>query len=98
PQGEYGGGTVIVWDEGTYEPMEFDSKNKKDQDKHLLQSLSDGKLKINLKGQKIKGEFALVKAHGRGENGWLLMKLDDKFASAADITKKEKSVVSGKTL
>lgn len=98
PQGEYGGGTVIVWDEGTYEPIDFDAKTKKQQEKHLLHGLYSGKIKFAMKGKKLKGEFALVKAHGRGENGWLLMKLDDKYATTSDITKKDKSVVSGKTL
>jgi bifunctional non-homologous end joining protein LigD len=98
PQGQYGGGTVIVWDEGTYEPLDFDGKSKKEREKHLLHELYSGKLKFVMKGKKIKGEYALVKAYGRGENGWLLMKLDDKYASKDDITKKDKSVVSGKTL
>jgi bifunctional non-homologous end joining protein LigD len=98
PQGQYGGGTVIVWDEGTYEPLESDGETKADRDKQLLRELHSGKIKFTLKGKKLKGEFALVKAYGRGENGWLLMKLDDKHASKSDITKKDKSVVSGKTL
>ena len=50
----------------------------KKQEKHLLHQLYSGKLKIVLHGKKLKGEFALVKAHGRGENGWLLMKLSKK--------------------
>lgn len=98
PQGEYGGGTVIVWDEGTYEPADFDGKTKEEKDKHLLKELESGKLKFILKGKKLKGEYALVKVHGRGENGWLLMKLKDKYASEEDITKKDKSVVSKKTI
>lgn len=98
PKGQYGGGTVIVWDEGTYEPIESDAKTKSGQDKQLLHELYSGKIKFRLKGKKLKGEFALIKAYGRGENGWLLMKLDDKYASTDDITKKEKSVLSGKTL
>jgi len=98
PQGQYGGGTVIVWDEGTYEPSETEATTKKEQEKELLHQLHSGKLKFKLKGKKLKGEFALVKAYGRGENGWLLMKLDDKYASATDITTKDKSVVSRKTL
>lgn len=98
PQGEYGGGTVIVWDEGTYEPLEKEGKTKKEWDKQLLGQLHSGKVKFLLKGKKLKGEFALIKAHGRGENGWLLMKLDDKYASKEDITKKDKSVLSRKTL
>ncbi|MHA4895292.1 DNA ligase D [Pedobacter sp. PWIIR3] len=97
PQGEYGGGTVIVWDEGTYEPIE-EIKGKKAQEKHLLKQLEAGSLKIKLHGKKLEGEFALVKTHGMGENGWLLIKHKDEFASVKDITKAEKSVLSNKTL
>lgn len=94
----YGAGTVIVWDEGTYEPMDFDGKTKSANDKHLLSELKKGKVKIVLHGQKLQGTFALVKAYGRGENGWLLMKLEDEHATKKDILKKEESVLSGKTL
>jgi len=97
PQGQYGGGTVIVWDEGTYEPIEH-IKGKKAQEKHLLQQLHAGSLKIVMHGKKLRGEYALVKTHGMGENGWLLIKHNDEFASATDITKKDKSVQSGKTI
>lgn len=98
PKGQYGGGTVIVWDEGTYEPAEPVEGDLKKQEKHLLHQLYSGKLKIRLKGKKLKGEYALVKAHGRGENSWLLMKLEDKYASTDDITLKDKSVISKKTI
>jgi len=97
PKGEYGGGTVIVWDEGTYEPIDK-IEGKKAQEKNLLKQLETGSLKIKLYGEKLKGEFALVKTHGMGENGWLLIKHNDEFASKADITKKDKSVLSGKTI
>ncbi len=97
PKGEYGGGTVIVWDEGTYEPIEK-IRGKKAQEKHLLQQLKAGSLKIILHGEKVKGEYALVKTHGMGENGWLLIKHKDEHASATDITKKDKSVLSEKTI
>jgi bifunctional non-homologous end joining protein LigD len=97
PEGEYGGGTVIVWDEGTYEPIE-EIKGKKAQEKHLLQQLKSGSLKIKLHGEKLEGEYALVKTHGMGENGWLLIKHKDDFASKTDITKRDKSVLSGKTI
>lgn len=97
PKGEYGGGTVIVWDEGYYEPIE-PIKGKKAQEKHLLDQLAKGSLKIKLHGQKLEGEFALVKTHGMGENAWLLIKHKDTFAKTADMTKKDKSVLSGKTI
>ncbi|MDC8103500.1 DNA ligase D [Chryseobacterium sp. PTM-20240506] len=98
PKGQYGGGTVIVWDEGTYEPSEPVEGDLKKQEENLLHQLHAGKLKIKLNGKKLKGEFALVKAYGRGENSWLLMKLEDKYATTRDITLKDKSVISKKTI
>lgn len=97
PKGEYGGGTVIVWDEGTYEPIEK-IRGKKAQEKHLLAQLKAGSLKIVLHGRKLNGEYALVKTHGMGENGWLLIKHKDDYAATDDITKKDKSVLSRKTI
>jgi bifunctional non-homologous end joining protein LigD len=97
PKGEYGGGTVIVWDEGTYEPIE-EIKGKKAQEKYLLKQLAAGQLKIKLHGEKLNGEFAMVKTHGMGENGWLMIKHKDEFATSDDITKNDKSVLSGKTI
>lgn len=98
PKGQYGGGTVIVWDEGHYEPADGSVKDISKQEKDLLHQLHSGKLKFKLYGKKLKGEFALVKAHGRGDNGWLLMKLEDQYASDKDITASDKSVISGKTI
>jgi bifunctional non-homologous end joining protein LigD len=97
PEGQYGGGTVIVWDEGTYEPIEK-IQGKREQEKHLLKQLKSGSLKIKLRGEKLHGEFALVKTHGMGDNAWLLIKHNDEYASAKDITELDKSVVSGKTI
>jgi len=97
PKGAYGGGTVIVWDQGTYETIEkIDGKT--DQEKRLLEELASGSLKIVLHGQKLKGEFALVKTHGMGENGWLMIKHNDQYADPGDITLMDRSVLSGKTL
>jgi bifunctional non-homologous end joining protein LigD len=98
PKGNYGAGTVIVWDEGTYEAADGNFTDKKQQEKHLLHQLYSGKLKFILHGKKLKGEFALVKTAARGENAWLLMKLKDKYATTEDIIKKDKSVVSDKTI
>lgn len=98
PKGEYGAGTVIVWDEGTYEPSNFQGKSKKDKERHLLQSLESGQLKITLYGKKLKGEFALVRTATRGENSWLMIKHRDEFATDRDITLEDKSVQSGKTI
>ena len=79
PEGNYGAGTVIVWDEGNYD--NGTAADKKVQEKDLLHQLYSGKLKFTLHGKKLKGEWALVKAHGRGENGWLLMKTRKKYNS-----------------
>jgi bifunctional non-homologous end joining protein LigD len=97
PKGEYGGGTVIVWDKGTYEPIE-EIKGKKAQERYLLKQLATGSVKIKLHGEKLNGEFALVETHGMGENGWLMIKHNDEFATNADITKKDRSVLSGKSI
>ena len=97
PKGEYGGGTVIVWDHGTYEPI-VAIKGKFAQQKYLLNQLESGSLKIRLYGEKLKGEFALVKTHGMGENGWLLIKHNDQYASKADVTLQDTSVISHLTI
>jgi bifunctional non-homologous end joining protein LigD len=97
PAGNYGAGTVIIWDQGTYEPINPE-KSKMASEKLLLKELKAGSLKIHLHGKKLKGEYALVRTKGRGDNSWLLIKHRDKYASDTDITEKTKSVVSGKTL
>jgi bifunctional non-homologous end joining protein LigD len=100
PEGNYGAGTVIVWDEGTYETLE-PLKTKKDEEKSLLSQLKAGSLKVRLFGKKLKGEFALVHIknnNSSGDNAWLLIKHRDDFASTTDITKKTKSVLSGKSI
>jgi bifunctional non-homologous end joining protein LigD len=98
PKGEYGAGTVIVWDEGTYEASHLEGKSKKEQEKHLLQSLNEGTLKVTLHGKKLKGEYALFRIKANEENTWLMVKHKDKYASKTDITLKDKSVQSGKTI
>src|SRR5688572_9048623 len=97
PEGNYGAGTVIIWDEGTYEPVE-DVGEKSAQEKHLLKAFTTGSVKIRMHGKKLKGEFALVRTRGRGDNSWLLIKHRDKYATEKDIRDKDKSVVSGKTI
>lgn len=98
PQGNYGGGTVIVWDEGTYTAADDRASDKKQADKALLHQWHAGKIKFELHGQKLKGTFALVRASGRGKNSWLLMKLKDEYASQTDVLLDDTSAVSGKTV
>ena len=94
----YGAGTVIVWDEGFYEPADADGKDKKKQDKELREGIRSGKLHVVLHGKKLKGEYALIKTRGKAENAWLLFKVKDKYVSKDDITLNDKSVISKKTL
>jgi bifunctional non-homologous end joining protein LigD len=98
PEGNYGGGTVIVWDEGFYEPMDAAGLSRKEQEKLLLKQLHAGSLKLVMHGSKIKGEYALFLMKGRGERSWILVKKNDRYASKKDITKDERSVKTGKTL
>jgi len=92
PEGEYGGGTVMVWDKGTWEP-EADN---------VEESLGKGDLKFTLKGKKLKGSWVLVRTRGFGskaDKSWLLIKHRDAFASTKDIAVDEpRSVLSRKLL
>ena len=89
----YGAGTVIVRDEGFYELAKADGTHKKLQDAALQKGIHAGKLHVVLHGKKLKGEFALVKTNGIGENAWLLFKVKDKYVSKDDITLKDKSKI-----
>lgn len=94
PEGNYGAGNVIVWDNGTYMPDE----QSQSPEKSLLADLNKGHLNIILKGKKLKGEFSLIKLKGKQENAWLLIKKNDQYATDIDILDKNKSVLSNKTL
>jgi bifunctional non-homologous end joining protein LigD len=96
PEGNYGAGNVIVWDNGTYIPA--DDSYKGTAENKLKADLHKGHLSFIMKGKKLKGEFALVKLKGKEENAWLLIKKEDKYASNEDILKKNKSVISKSTL
>jgi bifunctional non-homologous end joining protein LigD len=98
PEGNYGAGTVIVWDEGTYETLEQVEGGIRQQEKIFLKQLREGNLKFRLHGKKLKGDYALVHIKAREDNAWLLIKKKDTYSSSTDITKKEASVKSGKTL
>jgi len=96
PEGNYGAGNVIVWDHGTY--TSTDHTANQDPEDSLLAALKKGHLSIILKGEKLKGEFSLVKMTGKQENAWLLFKKSDSFATNKDILIKNKSVMSNITL
>ena len=91
PEGEYGGGTVMIWDNGTWtaESPDVDAALKK------------GDLKFRLDGRKLHGSWVLVRIRARegGRPPWLLIKHRDEFASKADIAEDEpRSVVSKRIL
>lgn len=96
PEGNYGAGNVIVWDNGTYILANEDGL---DIDEHKLQSdLQKGHLSFILNGKKLKGEFALVKLKNKQENTWLLIKSKDQYANDEDVLQQDKSVLSNRTL
>jgi bifunctional non-homologous end joining protein LigD len=87
PEGEYGGGTVMVWDYGTYKP-----ENNED----VAGALRKGELKFTLNGKKLKGSWVLVRTRDRQ---WLLIKHRDYYTTDQDITELAPfSVLTGRTL
>ncbi len=93
PKGEYGGGTVMLWDRGTWEPVGDADKDYR-----------EGRLKFVLHGKKLRGKWMLVRRGGRnsesGERHWFLFKERDEFARKGEsITEDEPlSVTSGRDL
>jgi bifunctional non-homologous end joining protein LigD len=93
PKGEYGGGPVMIWDEGTWEPIG-------DPD----EGLAKGDLKFRLHGNRLKGDWVLVRMkprkEDRGRQNWLLIKKRDDYASDGDEPTQdfETSVRSGRSM
>lgn len=98
PKGEYGGGTIMIWDNGTIE------SNKKDEKGNIVSledSFKSGSIELTLQGKKIKGGYNLVEMKGGKMKGnWLLMKQDDDEADARrnPVSTQSKSVVTGRSL
>lgn len=92
PKGEYGGGTVMVWDYGTYRPENTEDDVSQD-NKLMKKQLADGSIKIILKGKKLQGAWHLVQMKGK-DNMWLLMKSKDEFAGTK-VKFDENSAISG---
>lgn len=90
PEGEYGGGTVMVWDSGTWSPEVPD----------VDEALKKGDLKFTLNGKKLHGSWVLVRTRGFGSKpSWLLIKHRDEYASTRDIEVEEpRSVLSNHLL
>src|SRR6202046_196296 len=83
PEQEYGGGAVMVWDTGTWEPEQEDVEG----------ALKKGDLKFKLHGKKLGGSWVLVRTRGfgssSGRSSWLLIKHRDAYASTDDVTMRE---------
>jgi bifunctional non-homologous end joining protein LigD len=92
PAGQYGGGTVMIWDRGSWTPEDDD----------VGAALARGTLKFSLDGEKLHGAWVLVRMRGRGAQkrpAWLLIKRHDEWATGDDVTEREpRSVVSHRLL
>jgi DNA ligase D-like protein (predicted 3'-phosphoesterase) len=97
PEGQYGAGTVLVWDTGTYRNLR---EEKKDDGTSMEDSLEDGKVEVWLEGKKLKGGYVLIHAKQGGKKNWLFKKMKDDEADARrnPVSTQPKSVLSGKTL
>src|SRR3954468_10166723 len=99
PAGQYGAGEMIVWDCGVYSPDEGNEywfHDHAEADRRGGEALGQGKLGFFLRGEKIKGSFALVRMADR--KNWLLIKHKDRFVAKTDPTALERSVLCGATL
>lgn len=81
PEGEYGGGTVMLWDRGTYRPET--PERGRDPQEQLREGYERGDLKFVLDGERLKGGFVLVRMKRPGRPQWLLIKHRDEFAEPA---------------
>ncbi len=106
PEGNYGGGTVMVWEAGTWEPLSpvpVDGEYVPGTEKEAAAMLAKGDLKFRLKGKRLNGDFALVRIKARrpGSKGneWLLIKKkDDHVVAGFDIDKHDASILTGRTM
>jgi bifunctional non-homologous end joining protein LigD len=94
PEGEYGGGTVMIWDKGIWAPI---AQNRLGNENEVDRQLTKGDLKFVVLGQKLSGSWVLVRT--RGTRQWLLIKHKDDYASGEDLTiSKPLSIVSGRSM
>jgi DNA ligase D-like protein (predicted 3'-phosphoesterase) len=98
PEGEYGGGTVMIWDRGAYRNLR---EEKKDDGASMKESLTEGKIEVWLEGEKLEGGYVLIRTgKGGDEKKWLLKKIDDEKAGARrnPVSTEPRSIQSGKTI
>jgi len=99
PEGEYGAGPVIVWDNGTFDNI----KEKDGTIIPLSQCYKNGQIEVNLHGKKLQGAYALIHASfgdDTRKKDWLLIKMKDEYADARrnPVKTEPESVISGKTI
>ena len=96
PEGEYGGGTVMVWDTGTYRNL----TEKKGEAIPMGQGLAHGHVKVWLEGNKLKGGYALTRFKTGKDESWLLVKTDDARADPGrnPVADEPQSVLTGRTI
>lgn len=98
PEGNYGAGTVMIWDEGLYTVS--GCQTKKEVEKTIFEGLKKGHIEFDLMGEKLQGGFVLVRTkQGDGEKNWLFIKRKDTYAdSKLDIMSQDLSVRTGRTI
>lgn len=96
PAGEYGGGTVLVWDTGVYRNL----TEKKGEAIPMGQAVAHGHVKVWLKGAKLRGGYALSRFKTGQDESWLLVKVDDETADARrnPVATEPQSVLTGRTI
>jgi len=98
PEGEYGAGTVMVWDIGTFENI----KKSKGQLKSIEQSYKDGQIEVLLHGKKLKGGYTLIRIQSTTykKESWLLIKMHDQFANIPTdpVNVEQNSALTGRTM
>ncbi|HEU5366122.1 MAG TPA: DNA polymerase ligase N-terminal domain-containing protein [Hanamia sp.] len=87
PEGNYGSGIVEIWDSGTYADLANSPRDVAE--KNLRAGLKSGDFKFQLFGEKLKGEFVLVKLKGKEDNSWLLIKHNDQYAVDTEYNSEE---------
>jgi ATP-dependent DNA ligase len=97
PDGEYGAGTVLVWDIGTFRNLR---EEKDDEPASTEESIEEGKLEVWLEEEKLQGGYALIRTGEGDEARWLLIKMDDEETDARrnPTSTEPRSVLSGHTL
>ena len=91
----YGAGTVEIWDKGTYQVYE----NERDaSEKLMIEGLKKGEVHFTLNGEKLKGDFTLIRLNKSEKNEWLLIKKNDRYATSEKVISEENSSRRKKTV